>query len=99
MRCSGWPRGAATGASPTELRDQDNLAARVAALELPVGIAYLVQRERLGDRNLELTAVDQRGELGEHIGAGRGRRSLGLHPVSLGRFPVDDRVDPLGRDP
>jgi hypothetical protein len=50
---------------------QDDLAADVAARQLPVGVLDLAERgKRRGDRHLELAAGDQPGQFGQRGRAG-----------------------------
>jgi tetratricopeptide (TPR) repeat protein/transcriptional regulator with XRE-family HTH domain len=83
------------GAGPPRqvLRNQDDLAADVAGFESAVGLADLVQRVRCGDRDLELAAGDEPGELGQRPRAGADRVALRFHPVLFRGVEADDRVD------
>ena len=49
-------------------RDQDDLAAGVAAFQLAVGVLHPLQRVGRGDGQLQLALGQQRGQLGEHLG-------------------------------
>ncbi len=66
---------------------EHDLPAGVPALELAVGIAHLLERVHPGDRDLQLAAVDQIGQLGQYLGAGSGRAAFGLGAVALGARP------------
>ena len=56
------------------LGPEDDLAVGVAAFELGVGLADLRQRVDVRDRHLEVSAGDQAGQLGQHLGARPGLR-------------------------
>jgi len=68
----------------------------VASFELSICVLDLIQRIDAGDRHLELTFLDEPGELGENLGVGRRGTTLGLDSVPLCGLEVDDRVYPFG---
>src|SRR5205807_220832 len=77
---------------------QHDLPAGVAARELAVRVAHLAQGVDPRDRDLELALSDQRGELGQHVGARCRGRALGLDAVLRSGLEVRDRVDAVGLD-
>src|SRR5271170_7970812 len=80
------------GTRPASER-QDDLAAGMPRLELPVGVLDQAERERPGDWHLELAVRDQPGELRQHAGTRSGRVGFDLDSVPSGRVEPGDRVD------
>jgi tetratricopeptide (TPR) repeat protein/transcriptional regulator with XRE-family HTH domain len=78
--------------------DQHDLATYVAAFQAAEGLADLVKRVGCGDRDLELAAGDEPGELGQRLGAGADRVALRLDAVLFHRVEADNRVDATGLD-
>src|SRR4051794_5727401 len=77
---------------------QDDLAERVASLELAVGVSDLRERIRARDRDLEAAGGDEGRELGEDVRAGARGVAVRLGAVARRGVEVDDRVDALRRD-